>query len=670
MSSWNEITWFTFFIGVALKSTFVLGAAWLLALLMRKRSAAARHLVWTAAAASVLALPLLSIALPALRVRGAAAFLPSPEPVTTYQTTVIASSSFATEAGVSRSPIAASQPPARRADWKLWLMQLWAAGAAAAFAQMLVACAAVWRIRRKARPLGDSELGFCAELSQALGIHRRVDVLETQAGSMPMTFGVLRSAIFMPSDAADWSEERRRIVLLHELAHVRRGDVATHLLVRTALSLYWWNPLAWKAWREFLKERERATDDMVLNSGAGAADYAGHLLAVARAIQCPQDMGWAGVAMARGSQLEGRLAAILDSGVSRKTLGRGSVLIAALAAGIIMAPLAAVRAQDTPAQDSASKAPVPADVDSAIRAAGSQKNYQILEDAAKAAEQQRKFDTAQQLLEPAVAIRAEVSGQHSVDYGIGLLKLGELESKRHLGQSALDFYTRAAQILGDRPEAGQALMYLGIIALKHKDSSQASDYFQHAQNVDPSKAPTALMWMAVARQRDQDPEQATTLYQRALSFMNPASSEAVTVMKVYASFLKTQGRKDQANEMDDRANAAQKVLLAQAKAKMPVAPGVYKIGASSGVTPPKLLQHVDPQYSEEARIAKLEGTVTISIEVGTDGLARNIQVLQGIGLGLDEKAVEAIRQWTFQPGAKDGQPATVAASVEVNFRLL
>jgi beta-lactamase regulating signal transducer with metallopeptidase domain len=127
---------------------------------------------------------------------------------------------------------------------------------------MMVACAVVWRERRFARPFSDGAL--CHALSRALGIHGPVEVLETEAGRMPMTFGLLRSAIFMPSDVWQWSDERRRIVLLHELAHVRRGDVATHWLARMALTVYWWNPLAWMAWREFLKERERATDDLVL----------------------------------------------------------------------------------------------------------------------------------------------------------------------------------------------------------------------------------------------------------------------------------------------------------------------------------------------------------------------------------------------------------------------
>src|SRR5207245_3129280 len=121
---------------------------------------------------------------------------------------------------------------------------------------------------------------------------------------------------------------------------------ATQLLARLALIMNWWNPLAWMAWREFLKERERATDDLVLHSGARASDYAGHLLDVARAMQAAPALGWAAVAMARRSQLQGRLLAILDSRVNRNAGGRASALIAVLIAIAIVAPFAAVRAQD------------------------------------------------------------------------------------------------------------------------------------------------------------------------------------------------------------------------------------------------------------------------------------------------------------------------------------
>jgi TonB family protein len=96
--------------------------------------------------------------------------------------------------------------------------------------------------------------------------------------------------------------------------------------------------------------------------------------------------------------------------------------------------------------------------------------------------------------------------------------------------------------------------------------------------------------------------------------------------------------------------------------------GVYRVGG--GVSAPSLIYKKEPEYSEEARKAKYQGTVTLYVEVDPSGKAVNIRVLHSLGLGLDEKAMEAVRQWKFKPGMKDGKPVTVAASIEVNFRLL
>jgi TonB family protein len=96
--------------------------------------------------------------------------------------------------------------------------------------------------------------------------------------------------------------------------------------------------------------------------------------------------------------------------------------------------------------------------------------------------------------------------------------------------------------------------------------------------------------------------------------------------------------------------------------------GVYRVGG--GVTAPVLLFKKEPEYSEEARKAKYQGTVLLYIEVDPSGKATNIRVQHSLGLGLDEKAIEAVRQWKFKPGYKDGKPVTVAATIEVNFRLL
>jgi TonB family protein len=95
--------------------------------------------------------------------------------------------------------------------------------------------------------------------------------------------------------------------------------------------------------------------------------------------------------------------------------------------------------------------------------------------------------------------------------------------------------------------------------------------------------------------------------------------------------------------------------------------GVYRVGG--GVSAPALLSKVEPQYSEEARQARYQGTVLLYIEVDPEGKPTNIRVQRALGLGLNEKAIEAVKAWRFKPGSKDGNPVTVAASIEVNFRM-
>jgi len=96
--------------------------------------------------------------------------------------------------------------------------------------------------------------------------------------------------------------------------------------------------------------------------------------------------------------------------------------------------------------------------------------------------------------------------------------------------------------------------------------------------------------------------------------------------------------------------------------------GVYRVGG--GVSQPILIKKIEPEYSEEARKAKFQGTVVLSIIVDDTGMPRNIRVSRPLGLGLDEKAIEAVLKWRFRPAYKDGRPVAVYATVEVNFRLL
>jgi len=656
----SESAWSAMFLGAALNSIVVLCAAWLMAVALRKRSAASRHLVWTAAAAALVALPLLSISVPALRVPtgGLLAAVPN----ITFHADATASAGGPIAHGASGARRAA---PARSAPWRLdpalWLMLLWTAGAALALVQMLLAYAKLCRIRRAARPYPSPE---AQPLARTLGIGRPVEVLETSAGAMPMAFGIRRTTILMPAGAQAWTEERRRMVLLHELAHVRRADGATHLLARIALSLFWWNPLAWSAWRQFLKESERAADDLVLNAGEPAADYAGHLLEVARSLQFAPAASVA-VAMARRSALEGRLLAILDSAADRTHPGRASAFAATLLAMALVVPLAALRAQD-------STAPQAPDVEATIRAAVAQRNYDSLDLAAKNLEKLRQYESAQKLLESALAIRQELAGQHSSSYAAGLLKLGDLAAKRGQSGPAEDYYSRAVA-LGDSPDIVPALLFLSRRALGVKNYEQSEALAQHALTLAPtgSLAARALLLKGSISLAQDLSGMAENYYLQALGTATPGSADSALVMETYAQLMRNQSRIGEADAMANSAATIRKAHIAElAPRHTTAATATTPTRVGSGVAAPVLLSKIEPEYSEEARVAKEQGTVVLGIVVGADGHPYDVTLLRSLGFGLDEKALDAVMQWQFKPGTRDGLPVPVMAQIEVNFRLL
>ena len=173
--------------------------------------------------------------------------------------------------------------------------------------------------------------------------------------------------------------------------------------------------------------------------------------------------------------------------------------------------------------------------------------------------------------------------------------------------------------------------------------------------------------MALVREREQKPEEADAMYRAALALESPESTDAATTMELYGRFLKEQGRQDESKLILDRAAALRKTQETKFRPR-DSNPKALRIGG--GITPPKVISKTEPEYTEEARAAKYQGTAVIYVEVGTDGFAHNITVARGLGLGLDENAVKAINMWKFQPATKDGVPVIVQANIEVNFRLM
>jgi HEAT repeat protein len=176
-----------------------------------------------------------------------------------------------------------------------------------------------------------------------LQLNRSAVLLLSKQVTMPLTCGLLRAAILLPAEATGWSAERRRIVLLHELAHVKRRDCLIQALAHIACALHWFNPLIWVSLHRMRIEREMACDDHVLHTGTKATDYAGHLLDIARRFRSARGSSFAAVAIARRSQLEGRLLAILDPRLSRRELTRTASSLIAFVAIVAVVALSALQ---------------------------------------------------------------------------------------------------------------------------------------------------------------------------------------------------------------------------------------------------------------------------------------------------------------------------------------
>jgi bla regulator protein BlaR1 len=304
---------------IVAKSTLLLCAAALAAHALRRGSAAARHLVWCLALGGAMALPVLAQVVPGWKPGFLAVLRPA-----------------GTAWGVA--PAAPALPPLFLATA---LAVIWVGGAAVVLARLALALRAASRLARHAETVEDPEwTGLLERLGQAMQVGRPVTLLRSADAAMPLTWGALRPSILLPAEADAWPEERRRVVLLHELAHVARRDCLVQTLAMVCCAAYWFHPGAWWAARRMREEREQACDDRVLAAGARASDYAGHLLDVARAYRAP--VCAAAVAMAAPSQLEGRVRAVLEPRRDRRAVTRRTGAVCAGAVLLASLPLAAV----------------------------------------------------------------------------------------------------------------------------------------------------------------------------------------------------------------------------------------------------------------------------------------------------------------------------------------
>ncbi len=320
---------------------------------LRRAPAALRHLVATAALASALLLPVLSLGLPRIAIPVLPSLPVAEKPATlAFQGKKPAAAPAWTEPRSRVESVRSSESvelvsgtmsgflpvskPAARTPWFALVLAAWAAGALLVGTRLCVGWTRVRRIAREADPIHEVEwIALREAASQRLGVRRRIELLESAEVPIAMTSGLLRPLLLLGRAARTWALERKRIVLLHEIAHVRRSDWLTLVLAEAAVAVYWFHPAAWHLAARARREAEQAADDLVLASGTKPSVYAGHLLGIFRSLSTAAHPVVPALAIVRPSHFEERLRAILDNTAERRDLPRSFARLAT--AGIFAA---------------------------------------------------------------------------------------------------------------------------------------------------------------------------------------------------------------------------------------------------------------------------------------------------------------------------------------------
>jgi TonB family protein len=301
-----------------MKVSIIVLAALLAGRLMRRHSAAMRHWVLAAALACAAMAPLLGLAVPSwrmdlgrvstlmrapdrlLRASGAA-----PQDVNGEVTTAIV------------FPVVESKTD-RGGGFRL-LTSLWMAGVAAGVCVLLVGIVRLRWLESRSRPVLQGEWTRIAEdATRQYGLRRPPLLLQSAQPALLATWGFRRPRVILPTAADTWTADRIRIVIGHEMAHIRRCDWLLQLTAEVVRCVYWFNPIVWIACRQMREESEQACDDAVLATGTDGHVYASHLLDIARLFRTSRIAWLPAAAIAHPSSLERRVRAMLNGRVNHE----------------------------------------------------------------------------------------------------------------------------------------------------------------------------------------------------------------------------------------------------------------------------------------------------------------------------------------------------------------
>ncbi len=372
MNNWLDIlvrsTWIVFL----LKTVLVIAAGGLLTSILANRPATTRYRIWSGVFLILAILPIVhfgftgwTVPIPVKDVKTPAlqdvsvSFVTGSNMSTTLETT--SRSAFTTSPGTDSkddallngsTPSSANPFPVATLLWAIWLT-----GTLFLFLRLTLGRIQAHRLFRHSVLLDDDGWSFVVRfVRRRLGLHQNTAVASHPQVPIPLTYGTTRPVVMLPESSSEWTMERRRIVLLHEFAHIRRRDDLARLAARIVAMFYWFNPLSWLVFRKFKVEQEKSCDERVIRSGIRPSDYASHLVELARGVASRgtfKPMAMAGAAtlgMARKPELEGRLSEILNNFPHKETSMKFKIagLFIGIAFGMLLVVQPVAKAMDLP----------------------------------------------------------------------------------------------------------------------------------------------------------------------------------------------------------------------------------------------------------------------------------------------------------------------------------
>lgn len=492
----------------------------------------------------------------------------------------------------------------RHIPWPVAIGVVWLAGAILIGAGLVTSLVRLSRIRRRCAPADERWRHLADAIARERGLRRRIALLQSSDPSLLVTCGMTRPAIILPDGAPAWPDDRRRTVLQHELAHIARHDAAIQIAGEVLRVLQWINPLVWIACRSLRHESEFACDDAVLSAGVDPTHYARHLLAVAKHVSA-RDAAWASApGIAHPSTLERRIVAMLNHQQDRTPLTRRGRTAVVVVAVALSAPIAA--AGIAPSQEPAVR-PHAADV--------------VL--SAPAPAPMRAPHTAP------VAVRV-------------------MQARASLDGTVLD--QLGGTLPGVTVNIDNANAGIAIVVRTAADGTFTAHNIPAGQYELRAALPGFMTLSTLVSLTAGD-----TLEQRLTLPIGTVSETVVVACSASPQIAKLQ------RLMTRIGDGLFPVVFAQEQGTPPRVGGNVRI--------PLKLTDVKPVCP--STLPGGETHVRLSGHIGTDGRITDAALADGAAAppaDLVDRAIDAVRQWTFRPTLLDDQPIAIPITVEVVFK--